>query len=117
MASQNESGFITFTASGALSAYLVVDVQSDGTIKASANNTKGIGVLQEDVADASVGLVKLWSAPGTVMAAVSGTAITPGTAYQVITGGYIGASTGTNYVKAREAGVASNGIILEFIPQ
>lgn len=119
MSTQNDLGFRTFQASGAISAYLVVDVQSDGTIKAAAGGTtQGIGVLQQDVADAGYGGVKLWTAPGTFMAQVSGTAITPATEYAVITGGYIGTRTATTWptaVAGLQAGVASNGIIVEFI--
>lgn len=114
MASQNDIGFASFLASGAISAYKAVNIQSDGTISACADNVKGIGILQEDAADANYALVKLWSAPGTFMGMVSGTAITPATAYQVITGGFIGASTGTNQVLGIIAGVASNGIVVEF---
>lgn len=115
MASQNDNGFATYVASGAISAFRVVDVQSDGTIT-GANGTRGIGVTQEDAIDGGYTLVKLWSAPGTFMAQASGTAITSGTVYSVITGGYIGA-TGTgyaSYVKALQNGVASNGITVEF---
>jgi hypothetical protein len=119
MSTQNDLGFRTFQASGAISAYLVVDVQSDGTIKAAAGGvTQGIGVLQQDVADAGYGGVKLWTAPGTFMAQVSGTAITPATEYAVITGGYIGTRTATTWptaVAGLQAGVASAGIIVEFI--
>ena len=119
MSTQNDLGFRTFQASGAISAYLVVDVQSDGTIKAAAGGvTQGIGVLQQDIADAGYGGVKLWTAPGTFMAQVSGTAITPGTEYAVITGGYIGTRTATTWptaVGGLQAGVASAGIIVEFI--
>jgi hypothetical protein len=115
MASQNDSGFATYVASGALSAYRAVDVQSDGTI-GYANGTRGLGVLQEDVVDAGYGLVKLWTAPGTFMAAVTGTAITSGTTYSIVTSGLIGATaTGYSaYVKGTQNAVASNGIIVEF---
>lgn len=119
MSTQNDLGFRTFQASGAISAYLVVDVQTDGTIKAAAGGTaQGIGVLQQDIADAGYGGVKLWTAPGTFMAQVSGTAITPATEYAVITGGYIGTRTATTWptaVAGLQAGVASAGIIVEFI--
>jgi len=119
MSTQNDLGFRTFQASGAISAYLVVDVQSDGTITAAAGGvTQGIGVLQQDIAAGGYGGVKLWTAPGTFMAQVSGTAITPGTDYAVITGGYIGTRTATTWptaVGGLQAGVASNGIIVEFI--
>lgn len=113
MASQNDQGFKSFQASGALSAYIAVDIQADGTIKACANNVKGIGVTQEDATDTSYCNVKLWTAPGTHMIQVSGTALTPATSYGIITGGYVGVVTDAR-VKALSAAVASNGIIKEF---
>jgi hypothetical protein len=116
MSSQNSDGFKSFLASGAISAYVAVDVQSDGTIKACANGVFGVGVLQEDAADANYASVKLWSAPGTYMVAVSGTAVTPATSYSIITGGFAGTVTTGNsaFLKGLKAGVASNGIVLEF---
>lgn len=114
MASQNDLGFKTFLASGAVSAYRVVTVQADGTITAAADNTKGIGVTQEDIADANYGMVKLWSAPGSFLVAASGSAITAATSYGVITGGYIGVVT-TSRVTALNSAVASNGIVAEFV--
>lgn len=116
MSSQNDIGFKSFLASGAISAYVAVDVQSDGTIKACANGVLGVGVLQEDAADANYASVKLWSAPGTFMVAISGTAITPATTYSIITGGYAGTVTTGNsaFLKGLSAGVASNGLVKEF---
>jgi len=114
MASQNENGFKSFLASGAISAYRIVTVQADGTITAAADNTKGIGVTQEDVADANYGSVKLWSAPGSFMGAASGSAITAGTSYGIITGGFVGVVT-TPRLVALESAVASNGIVTEFV--
>lgn len=118
MSSQNDLGFKTFVASGAISAYRAVDLQSDGTITACGNGVKGIGVTQEDVVDAGYANVKLWTAPGTHMVGVSGSAVTPGTDYSIITGGYAGAASGTvnpAYLTGLVAGVASNGIVIEFI--
>jgi len=116
MSSQNDIGFKSFLASGAISAYVAVDVQSDGTIKACANGVFGVGVLQEDAADTNYASVKLWSAPGTFMVAISGTAITPATTYSIITGGYAGTVTTGNsaFLKGLFAGVASNGLVKEF---
>jgi hypothetical protein len=114
MASQNSDGFKSFIASGAISAFIVVTVQSDGTITAAANNTKGIGVTQEDFSDANYGSVKLWSAPGTFMVQASGSAVTAATSYGVITGGYIGVVT-TPRVTALVSAVASNGVVTEFV--
>jgi hypothetical protein len=115
MASQNDNGFATYVASGALSAFRAVDVQSDGTI-GYANANRGIGVLQSDVVDAGYGTVKLWTAAGTFMLAATGTAITPGTTYSIVTSGYVGATTTgySAYVKGLQTAVASNGITVEF---
>jgi hypothetical protein len=116
MSSQNDNGFKSFLASGAISAYVAVDVQTDGTIKACANGVLGVGVLQEDAADANYASVKLWTASGTFMVAISGTAITPATTYSIITGGFAGTVTTGNsaFLKGLSAGVASNGLIEEF---
>ena len=118
MSTQNETGFKTFLASGAISAFRAVAVQSDGTITPVAGNAAvGIGVTQSDIADAAYGAVRLWTAAGTMMIAVSGSAVTPATTYGIITGGYAGAVNGT-FAPASliglYAGVASNGIVLEF---
>ena len=116
MSSQNDSGFSTFLASGAISAFLAVDVQTDGTIKACANGVRGLGILQEDAADANYARVKLWTASGTFIVQASGTAITAATTYSIITGGYAGTVTtgAPAYIKGLSNGVASNGIELEF---
>jgi hypothetical protein len=114
MSSQNDIGFKSFLASGALTAFTVVNVQADGTIKVAANNTRGIGVLQEDAADANYASVKLWSAPGTHMAAISASAVTAATAYGVITGGYIGVVTLT-HVTALESAADGDGTVIEVV--
>jgi hypothetical protein len=116
MSSQNDIGFKSFVASGAISAYTVVNVQTDGTIKASANNVKGVGILQEDAADGNYASVKLFSAPGTFLVAVSGSATTSATTYEVITGGFAGAGagTGTAVFRALSTSVSSNGRVIEF---
>lgn len=115
MSSQNDVGFKSFLASGAISAYKVVTIQSDGTITPAADNNRGIGVLQEDAADANYASVKLWSAPGSFMVAVSGGATTAGTTYSIITGGFAGTNTGTAFLRATGNTVASNGIVNEFV--
>lgn len=123
MASQNDSGWKTFQVTGTagLSAFLVVDLQSDGTIAPVAAGGKGIGVIEEGVGftvPTSYARVKLWSGPGTFMIQGSGTAITPGTTFSTITGGYAGLVNGTfqpGWFKAVAAGVASNGIVVEFV--
>tara|TARA_R110000803_G_C11957939_1_gene318385 strand:+ start:23 stop:373 length:351 start_codon:yes stop_codon:yes gene_type:complete len=114
MSSQNDIGFKSFAASGALTAFTVVQVQADGTIKVAANNTKGNGVLQEDAADGGYASVKLWSAPGTHMAAISGSAVTAATTYGVITGGYIGVVT-LNYFVSLETAADGDGTVVEVV--
>lgn len=122
--SQNDNGFRTFQASPALSAWIAVDVQSDGTITPSAaggtavpGSGKGIGVTQESVPTVYYANVKLWSAPGTFMLQCTGSAITVGTQYAITSGGFATA-TGTGCVTpqlvALGSAVASNGIVVEF---
>ena len=118
MSSQNESGLRTFLASGAITAFLAVDVQSDGTITPCAGSAAvGVGVTQADVLAGSYVNVRLWTSPGTFMIQTTGSAVTPGTTYAIVTGGYAGAVNGTfgpaNLI-GLESGVASNGIVLEF---
>ena len=99
MSTQNDNGFRTFQASGALSAFIVVDIQTDGTIKAAAGGTaQGIGVLQQDVADAGYAQVKLWTGAGSFLCAfTSAAAITPGSPYAVVTNGLLGVYTATSF--------------------
>lgn len=118
MSTQNDNGFRTFLASGALSAFLAVDIQSDGTIKAAAGGPiQGIGVLQQDVADAGYGQVKLWTAPGTFLGALTSVALaTPGNAVAVVTGGYFGVYTATTFPRigvALTSAVACAGTVVE----
>jgi hypothetical protein len=113
MSSQNDNGFKSFAASGALTAFTVVQVQADGTIKVAADNTRGNGVLQEDAADGNYASVKLWSAPGTHMAQISASAVTAGTVYGEITGGYIGVVTLT-HVTCLESAADGDGTVVEF---
>jgi hypothetical protein len=61
--------------------------------------------------------VKLWTAPGTFLIQATGSAVTAGTAYAIVTGGFAAAVNGTfgpAKLQALQAGVASNGITLEF---
>jgi hypothetical protein len=89
-----------------------VNVQADGTIKVAANNTRGIGVLQEDAADANYASVRLWTAGGTHMAAISGSAVTAATSYGVITGGYVGVVTNV-YFTSLETAADADGTVIE----
>ena len=77
----------------------------------------GIGITQQDIADAGYGTVKLWTASGTFLVQATGSAVTAGTAYAIVTGGFAAAVNGTfgpAKLQALQAGVASNGITLEF---
>ena len=118
MASQNDNSFHAFQASGAISAFIAVSVQSDGTITPSAGNAdKGIGITQQDIASLGYGSVKLWTGSGTFMIQATGNAVTAGTSYAIVTGGYASAVNGTfgpAALVALQNGVASNGITLEF---
>jgi hypothetical protein len=122
MSSQNDVGFKTFQASGAISGFLAVDLNSDGTISPAAGPGPGIGVLMENVPtpgtgqSACYGNVKLWSAPGTTMVLVSGTRVTPGLVYTV-TAGYVDAATAAaaGFIRCIAGGANSPGIILEFV--
>jgi hypothetical protein len=131
MASQNDYGVRTFPSTGSgVSAFLVVDVNADGTISAVAPGATGIGVTQEDVPGPGsnlspsgtpyYGRVKLWSAPGTFMIQASGTAITCGNSYTIISGGFVGVSasgvTAVRSIDTQGNGIAANGIICEFQP-
>jgi hypothetical protein len=100
MASQNDSGFRTFllTGSAGISAFQAVNVNVDGTISPCANAVKGIGVINEALGTSTpnqYGKVKLWTAAGTFMLACTGTPITPGNTYSIVTNGYAGVATGS----------------------
>lgn len=116
MASQVDNGFATFQATAAVSAFRVVEMDASGYVKhVVTEGTKGIGVTQEDAAAAGFVNIRLWGAPGSSLITVTGTAVTPNNGYMVGALGYIVASTGTAQVKATQAGVASAGIVLEFL--
>jgi hypothetical protein len=122
MSSQIDTNFRSFlvsTGSSGISAYLAVAIQSDGTITPAnaASGFPGHGILQEDVPAGYYGRVKLWTGAGTFLAQASGTAITPGTQYTVITGGFAGVTASGNttpWLVALGSAVASNGIVAEF---
>lgn len=120
MSSQVDYPYKTFQASGAISAWLGFIIQSDGTITASNFGQRPVGITNEDIPDGYYGNCKLYGGgTGTFMAAVSGTAVTAGTTYSTNTGGYIGNVSGTTtaapFFMATQNGVASNGIVLEFV--
>lgn len=112
----NSTGEKSFLAESAISASRAVEIVASGTIQhvVTAGNY-GIGIATADIAAAQYGNIRLWNAGGTFEIAVSGTAVTPANTYQIIAGGYAGATTGTGSLTATQTGVASNGIVLEFI--
>jgi hypothetical protein len=66
MASNNDTGFATFTATAvAIAAYTRVKVDVNGLISVSGAAADSIGVTMEDIVASGTGAVKLWSAPGT----------------------------------------------------
>jgi len=115
---QTETNTRSFLASGAIDAFIEVDVQADGTITPCAGSASvGVGVTQTPIADGNYGSVRLWTASGTFAIQITGSAITPGTTYAIVTGGYAGAVNGTfgpANLKALESSVASAGAIVEF---
>jgi hypothetical protein len=119
LVSTGYTGGLAGATTGGITAYLAVDIQSDGTITpANAAKSVGVGILQEDVQAGQYGRVKLWSGQGTFMAQVSGSAVTPGTLYSIVTGGYVSTATAggvyAGTLTALQSGVASAGIVLEF---
>lgn len=129
LSSQNDNGFATFPSTGSgVSAYLIVDVNADGTVSPVQAGSQGIGVTQEDIPGPGANLsasgtpyygrVKLWTAPGTFMIQTTGTGITPGNTYQIISGGQVGVSAGgVTAVKAIVVGPNANGAVTEFVSQ
>lgn len=117
LVSTGYTGGLVGAVTGGITAYLAVQIQADGTITPANAPGFGQGILQEDVQAGQYGRVKLWTGSGTFLAAVSGTAVTPGTGYAIVTGGYVGVATAGSYsagLVALQNGVASNGIVLEF---
>jgi hypothetical protein len=112
----NSTGERTFyTNTGVSQGRIVEMTATNGVRHVVTAGVYGIGVATEDVAAAAYGNIRLWNAGGTFEIAASGTAVTTNNTYEAIAGGYAGATTGTGSLLALNDGVASNGIILEFI--
>ena len=89
MATNNDSGFATFTATAvAIAAYTRVKVDANGLISVSGAAADSIGVAMEDIVASGTGAVKLWSAPGTFFCKVF-LAITKGAPLFAIAGGLV----------------------------
>lgn len=81
MATNNDTGFATFTATAvAIAAYSRVKIDSAGLILISGAAADSIGVTVEDILASGTGVVKLWSAPGTFFCLVGSGGTTAGTA-------------------------------------
>lgn len=89
MATNNDIGFATFTATAvAIAAYTRVKQDSAGLILVSGAAADSIGVAMEDIVASGTGTVKLWSAPGTFLITTAG-AVTKGAALFSIAAGLI----------------------------
>lgn len=120
MSSQNDLGFVSLLATVGISAFIAVDLNSDGSISPAVGTGgfRGAGVTQEAGIAGRYLNIKLWSASGTQLLTVSpGYTITPGNTYG-ISNGYVAvvATPGqaTASIEAFQAGVSSSGIVLEF---
>jgi hypothetical protein len=120
MSSQNDLGFVSLLATVGISAFVAVDLNSDGSISPAVGTAgfRGCGVTQEGAIAGRYINVKLWSAPGTQQLIVSpGQVVTPGTQYGISNGyAVVVASPGQAVasIEAFQAGVSASGIVLEF---
>jgi hypothetical protein len=91
MATTNESGIATYTATAAaIDAGLRVRVNSAGLILVADAADASIGVTIEDIVASGTGAVKLFSAPGTFFLKTGTGGTTAGTATTALAGGLIG---------------------------
>ncbi len=103
MSTQNITGVKDFIISGtSLSAYRVVSINSDLTVSyAATTGAAGIGVLESDGSSTYLSghvPVRLWTAPGTIMASCTGQPITAGNTLYVTTSGQLTPTTTTGAV-------------------
>lgn len=111
-ASQNSSGYKAFPATAvAIGAGKRVTVNASGQIAVAGAAVAAIGVTIEAVAASGIGVVKLFSAPGTFLICANG-AVTAGAQLFPTAGGNIddAGTTAIPYV-ALEAATAANDII------
>ena len=89
MASNNDTGFATFTATAvAIAAYTRVKVDVNGLISVSGAAADSVGVAMEDIVASGTGAVKMWSAPGTFFC-IASAAVARGAALFSIAGGKV----------------------------
>lgn len=112
MATRNDDGFKSFTATAAaIGRGVRVTVNSSGVILASGAANDTIGVAVEDIAASGTGVVKLLSAPGTHICK-AGAAIARGATLHAIASGLVD-DAGANAIGliALEAATASGDLI------
>ena len=87
MATNNDTGFATFTATAvAIPAYSRVKVDSAGLMLVSGAAADSVGVTIEDVAASGTGAVKLWSAGGTFFCIAAGAIVKGATLFSIANG-------------------------------
>ena len=117
MATQNDQGIRSFSFASAVTANTLISVSGDNAAQAASTGASAIGVLQNDVAAASVGVVKLFFPTqfGIVGTAAS---VTAGNAVFAVTSGTI---VGTFAASVATLGVAINsgvaGDVVEYVPK
>lgn len=116
MATQNDSGFQSFTTAAAISAHRRVKVDSNGQINLATNDGVAVGYIQHDAASGELATVKLVNAPGTFFA-VADTSITRGDAvYASTTGRVTGISTTRMILGYAKIASAANLDVIEVLP-
>ena len=121
MSSQNDLGFVSLLATSSISAFVSVDLNSDGSISPAtgAGGYRGVGVTQEGGIAGRYLNVKLWTAPGTQLLTVSpGHVVTIGSTYGISNGYVVQVATpgqATASIEAFQTGVSASGIVLEFV--
>lgn len=123
MATLNNTGVKDFVITGtSLSAWRVVEIQSDGTVGyVTTTGQSGIGVLQVDGSSTYLSghvPVRLWTAPGTTMVSITGQPITAGNALYATTTGQLTPTSTTGSVAVAKALESSttNGDVIEVLP-
>ena len=113
MASNNDSGFATFTATAvAIAAYTRVKVDVNGLISVSGAAADSIGVAMEDIVASGTGAVKLWTASGTFFCTAAG-AVARGAALFSIAAGLVDDAGATGIPLVSLDAAAAAGDIIE----
>ena len=107
MSAQFDTPFRTFSFASAISAFTLVKVSGDSAAAVAANGL-AVGIVQEDVAAAGIGMVKLFHP--TYFATVSGSVVAGGVCH-ALSDGKIASAGGVSFGIAINAG--STGEIVE----